>query len=244
MKKVVSESLTLHAQSLIKCVEQYGWQSWLSHLRLMDDTIERDWDRLAEVGLEAAIDVVAELITDTIARYNARCDEPFPKTVPPQLPPLPTIDREACRIWTELELYDEHIRMLKPNELITGALNWFLSKFWSELCNIANDWDNDPQIIWYDRQHFHESLKGRTFCPLYIITSPQQLNFVVEADTYSGLVESVATQPMGLFKQGDAWVLTDDINGYLLDPDDLHSDDDDFIEYWVLTPETLQKTFK
>ncbi|ANZ48240.1 hypothetical protein ASESINO_227 [Erwinia phage vB_EamM_Asesino] len=244
MKRVVSESLTLHAQSLIKCVEQYGWQSWLSHLRLMDDTLERDWDKLEVVGAEAARDVVAELVTDTIARYNARCDEPIPKTVPPQIPPLPTIDRQACRIWTMEELYDEHVRMLKPDVLITGALNWYLTRFWSELCSIGNDWDNNPQVIWYDRQQFHESLKGGSICPLYVITSPQQLNFVTEADTYSGLVEAVATNPMGFYKQGDAWILTDDMSGYLLDPDDLHSDDDHFIEYWVLTEEALRKTFK
>lgn len=244
MKRVVSESLTLHAQSLIKCVEQYGWQSWLSHLRLMDDTIERDWDNLAEVGSEAARDVVAGLITDTIARYNARCDEPLPKKTLPQSPPLPIIDQQACRVWTAAELYDEHIRLLKPDDLITGALNWYLTRFWYELCSIGNNWDDDPQIIWYDRQQFHESLKSGVICPLHVITNPQELVFVTESDTYSGLVEDVDNKPMGLFKQGDAWVLTDDASDFLIDPEDLHSDDDKFIEYWTLSPDSLRKTFK
>ncbi|HCJ8476960.1 TPA: hypothetical protein NV700_005017, partial [Escherichia coli] len=41
-----------------------------------------DYDLLYKWGFEAACDVVAELVTETIARYNARCDEPMPKQVP------------------------------------------------------------------------------------------------------------------------------------------------------------------
>lgn len=240
MLRVVSESLTLHTQSLINCVEQYGWMSWMATNREFGAAPMEDYDVLYKWGFEAACDVVAELVTETIARYNARCDEPMPKQVPPQIPPLPTIDREHCRIWTMEELYDEHVRMLKPNELITGALNWFLHRFWTELVDVAGDEDNCSQVIWYDRAMFHRSLKDRSLCNLYVVDPCVDIVRVAEGNSYSDLVMPVVEKPMGIFLQGDAWVLTDDISGYLLDPDDIHSDEPDTIEYFHFTEQAAR----
>ncbi|QVW55266.1 hypothetical protein pEaSNUABM29_00226 [Erwinia phage pEa_SNUABM_29] len=234
MKRVVSEMLTLHTQSLIECLEQYGWMSWKTYgLRHARDRFD-EYVEIQHIGFEAAIDRVAELITDTIARFNARTLEPLPIPVKPQHPKLPEIVAADIRVWGIQELYDEHVRMLKPNALITGALNWYLDRFWRELANIATDEDGKPEIIWYDRVEFHRSLKDRRLCHLFVLDGTE-LERKATANNYSELVLPVVDNPMGIFRQGDAWVLTDDIGGYLLDPDDIHSDESGDIDYFVLT---------
>ncbi|AWN08819.1 hypothetical protein MLDJOKPK_00232 [Salmonella phage SPAsTU] len=231
MKRVVSEMLTLHTQSLIECLEQYGWMSWNTYHR--GGGFYKHYDEIKHVGFEAAIDKVAELITDVIARFNARTLEPMPIPVKPQMPKLPEIVAEDIRIWGMQELYDEHVRMLKPNALITGALNWYLHRFWTELVNIAGNDDCDHLIIWYDRADFHRSLKDRSLCLLYIVDG-DDLTLRATGESYADLVMPVVENPMGIFRQGDAWVLTDDIGGYLLDPEDIHSDEADSIDYYTL----------
>lgn len=44
MLRVVSESLTLHTQSLINCVEQYGWMSWMATNREFGAAPMEDYD--------------------------------------------------------------------------------------------------------------------------------------------------------------------------------------------------------
>lgn len=231
MLRVVSETLTLHTQSLIACLEQYGWMSWKANGPIISE-IHRHYEEVSETGYEAACDKVAELITDTIARYNARCPEPWPKVLEPQFPRLPFITAADIRVWTARELFEEHIRILKPSELIVGALNWYLSRFWEELVNVGGDEDNRSQVFWYDREAFHRSLKTRGLCDLFVVDPCRDLELVASGYGYADLVQPLVNRPLGIFKQEDAWVLTDDITGYLLDSEDIHSDQSPVIDYY------------
>lgn len=248
MIKLISETLTMHSQTLIKAMEEYAYKTWVTNSGECGvGNVIPEFDHAA-VSREGMTGVVARLICDAIAAMNARYDYVHRPEV--ELPQIPTAKYKAWResgnagMFTIAEMYDAHCRELKLTPLLNGAIKWYTTQFVDEIYRLgfSDDrfpgWENDSVVFMDWETLTRQLLDGRVILPVLSYTDYE---WKAEADSVDGLRKAMAETPYGFLFQNDSYAMYDNAARYILDPDDQDSDEDPGVELYALKPEVIEQ---
>ncbi|ANZ48791.1 hypothetical protein BIZ83_gp062 [Erwinia phage vB_EamM_ChrisDB] len=248
MIKLISETLTMHSQTLMEAMKEYAYKTWVTNSAEcgVGNAIPNfDHDAVSREGMAG---VVARLILDALAATNARYDYIHHPEV--ELPQNPTPKYKAWResgnagMFTIMEMYDAHCRELKMSPLLNAAIKWFTTQFVDEMYRLgfADDrfpgWDNDSVVYVTWETLTQQLLDGRVILPVLSYTD---YDWKAEAPSIDGIRKEIAETPYGFLFQNDSYVMYDYAARYILDPDDQDSDEDPGVELYALKPEVIEQ---
>lgn len=247
MRKLISETLTMHSQTLIKAMEEYAYKTWVTNAAECGvGNAVPNFDH-EEVSREGMTFVVAQILIEAIAALNANCDYFYRPEV--KLPQIPTAKYKEWReagnagMFTIGEMYDAHCRELKLSPLLEGAIKWYTTRFVSEIHEVISSvrpdgdcWGNDC-LIYIDRDTLAKQLMdGVVVLPMLEFTD---YSYVNGADTIDELREDMANTPFGFLVQDDMSVMYESAALYILDNDDQDSDERPGVELFALNVDVI-----
>ncbi|ANZ48514.1 hypothetical protein BIZ78_gp061 [Erwinia phage vB_EamM_Caitlin] len=248
MIKLISETLTLHSQTLIKAMEEYAYKTWVTNSGECGiSNVIPEFDHAA-VSREGMTAVVARLIVDACAALNAKYDYFYRPEV--ELPQIPTAKYKAWResgnagMFTIAEMYDAHCRELKFSPLLEGAIKWYTTRFVDEMYRLGHldenepGWDNDT-VLYIDWETLtRQLLEGRVVIPMLC---HKDYEWKAEADNIDQMRKTIAETPYGFLFQNDSVVMYDYAGRYILSEEDQDSDEDPGVELYALKPEVIEQ---
>ncbi|QVW28733.1 hypothetical protein pEaSNUABM8_00236 [Erwinia phage pEa_SNUABM_8] len=248
MIKLISETLTLHSQTLMEAMKEYAYKTWVTNSGECGvGNVIPNFDH-DEVSREGMAGVVARILMDAIAAINANCDYIYHPEI--TLPQIPT---EKYRKWREsgntgmftiMEMYDAHCRELKMSPLLEGAIKWYSTRFVDEIYGIVSrnhaDFGTDGSTLVYITHPMLTKmlLDGRVILPLLEF---DDYTFGAEGDSIDDIRDTIMATEYGFLVQDEMYVLFDSAPRYILDNDDQDSEERPGVELWTLKPEVIEQ---
>lgn len=248
MKKVLSEVLTMHTWSLIKAMSQHAFQTYAAEVvQIEGRNVVLDEEKFLAAGREAFAEVVAGILMQPIAALNARTDFVFrPKVHIPQVPSKKVQwwrETGNAMMFTEEEMFENHCREMKMNELVEGAIKWYTTQFLEELYRVTGFEDDFESYRFFASQEILAAQIKKGLIVLYML-EPTDYLFKVEGDDVDEIREQIAQTPWGFVVQEDAAVMYENIPTYVLDLDDQDSEVEYGVELYELKESVVEEIEK
>lgn len=248
MKKVLSEVLTMHTQSLIKAMAQHAFATYaMESIQIEGRVLVVDEERFLAAGRDAFAEVVAGILMQPLAAVNARTDFVFrPKVHIPQVPSKKVLAlRESgnASMFTEEEMFENHCREMKMNELAEGAIKWYTTQFLEEVYRVTNFADDyDSYRFFVTQEMLARQIKANRI--VLFMMEPTDYVFKTEGLSVDEIYPAMAQTPWGFVVQEDAAVMYENIPTYVLDPDDQDSEVEYGVELYELKEEVVAEIEK
>lgn len=248
MKKVLSEVLTMHTESLIKAMAQHAFATYaMESIQIEGRVLVVDEERFLAAGRDAFAEVVAGILMQPLAAVNARTDFVFrPQVHIPQIPSKKVKwlrETGNASMFTEEEMFENHCREMPMNELAEGAIKWYTTQFLDEIYRVTN-YEDDFESFRFFVTHEMLVRQIKNKCVVLFMMEPTDYVFRAEALAIDGIRDEIAATPWGFVVQEDAAVMYENIPTYVLPPEDQDSESEFGVELYELKPAVVAEIEK
>lgn len=250
MRKVFSEILTMHTDSLMKGLCDYAYMTYIkgrAEVGIGDAVPNFD---CAAISRKAMAEVVAQLLIDAIASINGNAGYDFHQRL--MIPRVPTAKYKAwresgnCGMFTIEEMFDAHCRELPASELVIGAMKWYTTRFVNEIYNLFGGDDQigweGTAVIFTQRDMLVQQILDDRVC--LALLEQGDYEFAAEAEDITDLRDELFQWPFSFVMQDDIRALQESIPTYILPAEDQDSEEKLGVELYVLKPGVIDKIKK